>query len=75
MIDEYLKGIGSEALRKTVRRLARGGIYCWGAESALILSGEGDYYRRFRDQAEAEDPGNARLLGIEWNVRKRRAAN
>jgi glycosyltransferase involved in cell wall biosynthesis len=69
ILDDYLTGIGSERLRKNLRRIGRAGIYCWAAESALILAGEGDDYRRFRNLVAHEDQGNVRLLSIEHKLR------
>jgi glycosyltransferase involved in cell wall biosynthesis len=68
ILDDYLTRIDNEPLRKSLRRLGRSGIYCWAAESALILSGEGDDYRRFKNLAAREDPGNVRLLSIEHKL-------
>lgn len=65
ILDDYLAGFANAPLREGLRRMGRAGIYCWAAESALILAGEGDDYRRFRDVAAREDPGNVRLLSIE----------
>jgi glycosyltransferase involved in cell wall biosynthesis len=73
MLDQYLAGIANEPLREALRRMGRGGIYCWAAESALILAGEGDDYRSFRDLAAREDPGNFRLLSIERKLHKANA--
>lgn len=70
MLDDYLRSIGNETLRQSLRRKGRAGIYCWAAESALILSGEGEYYRKFRDHAAHEDPGNLRLLSIECELNR-----
>jgi len=74
ILDDYLAGFANAPLRDSLRRLGRAGIYCWAAESALILAGEGEDCRRFRDLAAREDPGNVRLLSIERKLRKARAA-
>jgi glycosyltransferase involved in cell wall biosynthesis len=69
MLDAYLEGVGSVPLRAALRRMGRAGIYRWAAESALVLSGEGDYYRLFRDLAEEEDRGNPRITAIDIGLR------
>ena len=74
ILDEYLAGFANAPLRKSLRRMGRAGIYCWAAESALIVAGEGGDYRKFGDLAAREDPGNFRLLSIERKLRKARAA-
>jgi glycosyltransferase involved in cell wall biosynthesis len=74
MLDDYLAELANAPLRESLRRMGRAGIYCWAAESALILSGEGDDYRRFRGLAAREDPGNFRLLSMERRLRKAHAA-
>ena len=70
ILDAYLEGsIGYRPLRERLRRMGRSGIYCWCAESALILSGEGDYYRKYRDLALQEEPGNPRITAIDIRLR------
>ena len=69
MLESYLDGIAFQPLRDRLRRMGRAGIYCWCAESALILSGEGDYYRKYRDLALQEEPGNPRITAIDIRLR------